>query len=186
MPDRITWKITGLRELGMAIRDLNIDVKGKTSRAAVGKASRLVAAEAVALAPEDTGALKKAIRAMRSKRDSRPGLEWWTVGVPKLTKKRVNNLRNRRGEVVGQDYEVDPPEYYWRFLELGTVKMGARPFIGPALAKNKEAARNAMIEILKQRIIRAHRRQARAVGDKSKAFASRIGGIGAVDFAVED
>ena len=46
----------------------------------------------------------------------------------------VDNRANRRAGRVGATYEVEDAEtFHWRFLELGTRKMRARPFMRPAL-----------------------------------------------------
>jgi HK97 gp10 family phage protein len=42
--------------------------------------------------------------------------------------------------------------YYWRWVEFGTVKMAARPFMRPAFEAQKTAAVQAIAEYLARRI----------------------------------
>lgn len=54
-----------------------------------------------------------------------------------------------------QTYIVTPrskPAFYWRFLEFGTVKMPARPFMRPAFDAQREDALNKMREVLKVKL----------------------------------
>lgn len=58
------------------------------------------------------------------------------VGVKGGAKRYRDNKANRRSGRVGQSYEGPGKVYYWRFLEFGTSKMAAEPFMRPALANN--------------------------------------------------
>jgi len=58
------------------------------------------------------------------------------VGVRGGAKSYVNNRKNRRAGRVGQSYEGGGSVFHWRFLEFGTSKMRAQPFMRPALADN--------------------------------------------------
>lgn len=61
------------------------------------------------------------------------------VGVAGGAKSYKSNKANDRAGRSGQSYHVDDPAtFHWRFLELGTSKMGARPFMEPALKGNVE------------------------------------------------
>lgn len=68
------------------------------------------------------------------------------VGIRGGAKRYVNTRENRRKRRVGQEYlgggDKSAPggdTFYWRFLEFGTEKMGARPFLRPALENNAQA-----------------------------------------------
>lgn len=67
------------------------------------------------------------------------------VGVKGGAKKYVNNKNNRRLGRVGQTYMGPGAVYYWRFLEFGTSKMRAQPFMRPALAENVGPATDAIV-----------------------------------------
>ncbi len=61
-----------------------------------------------------------------------------SIGVKGGARRYTNNARNRRARRVGQSYEGPGKVYYWRFLEFGTQKMKAQPFMRPALSENVE------------------------------------------------
>lgn len=56
---------------------------------------------------------------------------------------------SKYGEVKGQG-KGNPggDTFYWRFLEFGTQKMAARPFMRPALQNNTQAATDAFANAL--------------------------------------
>lgn len=58
---------------------------------------------------------------------------------------RVKKGRKYLGVSVGVNKEGKGGDtYYWRFLEFGTSKMAARPFLEPALNQSKNAAIEAV------------------------------------------
>lgn len=58
------------------------------------------------------------------------------IGVKGGARRYKNNSYNRSKQRVGQTYMGPGMVYYWRFLEFGTSKMKAQPFLRPALANN--------------------------------------------------
>lgn len=55
-------------------------------------------------------------------------------GPPVVLKKNIRAKRERGlPGYVESTVRVAPKAFYWKFLELGTVKMAARPFFGPAV-----------------------------------------------------
>ncbi len=67
------------------------------------------------------------------------------IGVKGGAKKYRDNKRNRRQGRVGKTYMGPGAVYYWRFLEFGTSKMRAQPFMRPALANNIPAVTDAIV-----------------------------------------
>lgn len=63
--------------------------------------------------------------------------------IRKFVKSRLGKARN----VTGGDNPYDP--FYWRFVEFGTSKMAARPFMRPAFESKKVAAVHKSIEQLR-------------------------------------
>lgn len=81
------------------------------------------------------------------------------VGVRGGAKKYVDNKKNQRAQRVGKKYKTlgsasNPggDTWYWRFLEFGTRKMAARPFLRPALSGNIEPATTAVVNELNVQI----------------------------------
>lgn len=82
------------------------------------------------------------------------------VGVRRISGKALvafktaQFARGRRGR--GADNPNDP--FYWRFLEFGTSKMAARPFMRPAFAARRGEALDLFRRRLSQRLVaEAHR-----------------------------
>lgn len=146
MGDSITFKAPGLEELGRRMRALTNEVNVKMIRRAARDAAILVRDAAKARAPVETGAMRDSIQVRRDRRSSTAGIEVFSIGVFKIPGGKYANTRfNRAHRRVGASYQVDPPTYYFRFVELGTVKMQAKPFLGPSLKQNVSAA----IEIMR-------------------------------------
>lgn len=132
-------KITGVKELVG-----NFDLMGRDARnfarAATHKVAVTVTKRSKRNAPRDRGRLKKAIR----------------------TKRR----RERRGMfrsdtiILRGDSRTDPKgAFYWHFLEFGTMRQKAQPFIGPALKETEpEAFKIYEAEIVKKSIKAAEKR----------------------------
>jgi len=128
----IKTHICGLAELNHQLRiRLPQAVRQRVLRAALRAGAKIIVRQAKALAPVDSGALKKHIRA-RANRKGKRGCVDISIGV--FARK-------------GQDYP-----YYWRFLELGTCNLSARPFLRPALDNQQIQVIEAIRKKLKQRI----------------------------------
>lgn len=70
------------------------------------------------------------------------------VGVKGGAKRYVDNKANRRLGRVGGSYEGPGAVYYWRFLEFGTAKMRAQPFMRPAMSEHWQQAMDAVSKAL--------------------------------------
>lgn len=79
----------------------------------------------------------------------------WLVKAGELKKKGIRvRLAPRKKRAVPIEYWVYVSKRYWhwRFLEFGTVKMSARPFMRPAFDTMKEKATEAIREYASRRI----------------------------------
>lgn len=129
---KVTVKVEGLAELDKALRELlPACVRGRPLRAAVAAGARIVAKEAKARVPVDSGLVKSRIRVMSNPQQQKQARAESVVGVRRSGKARKDQ---------------DP--YYWRFVEFGTRKMRARPFLRPAL----EAKRNEATQMIRERL----------------------------------
>ena len=59
----------------------------------------------------------------------------------------TNNAQNRRAGRVGKTYQADGRVFYWRFLELGTSRQPATPFLRPALYENIEQITDKFVQV---------------------------------------
>lgn len=140
-----TIKIDGLKELGQAMRGLTEDVNKRIARAATGAAAQVIRKQAIQNAPVDTGNLKRNIIAKRL-----PPAE------TSLTSEHIVTVR--QGKVTKKQKEKGLKDaFYGRFVEFGTVKAPAQPYLRPAFDSKKEEAVRAMTDRLKARIDREYR-----------------------------
>ena len=126
-----------------------LEIQKNPLRSAVSAGAKVVVDEAIRRAPQgETGNLRKAIYRYRSRSQSAPGREAFLVGVRKGKKEYVDSAKNRRLKRVGKKYSVEGEAFYWRFVEFGTSKMAARPFLRPAFESKKWEA----LEAIKSRL----------------------------------
>jgi HK97 gp10 family phage protein len=136
MADSVTMHVDGLKELEKKLRELGPDIARNALRAGVRAGANLIKDDAVRNAPEDTGTLKKATYIKHIRERSNNYQQTFFVGV------RHGKKYAKRGQDA----------YYWRFVEFGTAKMSAKPFLRPAFERKKEAAVGAIAARIKIRI----------------------------------
>jgi HK97 gp10 family phage protein len=135
-------KITGLDKTVAALRALPREISGKNGgpmRGALFAAARAMRDEAIRLAPEDTGNLKRNIFAYRDRNPAMVGAnEHYIVAVRtgRLTKRikrayRLGRISPRLRAVGGGD------AWYGLFVEFGTARMSAKPYLRPAFESRK-------------------------------------------------
>lgn len=145
-------KLEGFAELAAALRELPERVARNGLRAAVNAGAGVIKQEAIANAPEDTGALRANFFQKQIREQSGPMQQTFYVGVRKGVAKYASNAANKRAGRAGKAYKDDGTTFYWRFLEFGTSKMAANPFLRPAFETQKEAAVTAIGAKLDERI----------------------------------
>lgn len=158
--------VQGLDGLLDALKALPPEIASKNggpARAALAKAAKIIRDDARLRVPVDTGAVKANIVMKRDSRPDRFGVnERYTVGVRGGSLSTYSNTkRNRRKGVVGKKYEKQSTTFYWRFLEFGTVRAPARPFLRPAFESNHAKAMTAIVETMAKGIERAAKKVAR-------------------------
>ena len=155
----VEWKIEGLQPLLNKLESLSYDVKRKGGRSALRKAAQVVqkAAKAGAEAVDDpaTGrSISKNIAIRWNNRlFKRTGALGFRVGVSGGAESW------RKGQVVVKDSGARTP--HWRFLEFGTSKMRAQPFMRRALESNLGEATNTFVREYERAIDRAIKRAAK-------------------------
>lgn len=144
-----TVEVKGLKELNEALRQLPERVARNTLRGATAAGAAVIRKEARLRAPIYTGdlsdkhppagTLRKSVYQKQIRELSSLVKQTFYVGV--RTGKR---LKDKTGRTLDA--------YYWRFVEFGTVKMSARPFLRPAFEAKKLEAIEAIKAYLAARI----------------------------------
>lgn len=145
-------KVEGLAELAKALKALPPEIAGKNGgplRKAIGRAAVVIRDDARRRAPVDTGNLRDNIIAVRKRRTPN-GNEGYFVEVRRKRRKYANTRANRRKKRAGMNYETMGEAYYGMFVELGTAKSPAQPFLRPAFESKKvEAVETFRVEFAK-------------------------------------
>lgn len=153
----LTVKIEGLSQLQQAMQALGKKTSNRIAAKAMRKGGAIIRDKARANVPvlkESTpyrkaGTLKKAIQS-RTKvgKDGKTQTYVWVKG---LSTKQVLKFKGKTGK-SGAFNPRDP--FYWRFVEFGTSKMPARPFMRTAFAAEKERATSEIITTLRDEILK--------------------------------
>jgi len=122
---KITVNITGEKELLRKLKSLPKEIAGEHLERAVLEGAEIIREEASNRAPRRTGKLAANI-------------------VTEVEEKE----KNRATVNIGPAKEV----FYGLFVERGTSKMRAKPFLRPAIDEKKEEAEKAIINALKRRL----------------------------------
>lgn len=125
-----TQQIRGFDALAAKLREIPKAMRKRVLRNALSAGARIVRDDARRNAPvlsapapyRTPGTVKKAIVVRSSKVARRAG----DVGV-------FVNVRPAKSGARGAKSKTDP--YYWRFVNFGTAKMAARPFLTKAAAR---------------------------------------------------
>ena len=148
-------KVEGLSQIHKALSELGRKVSNKIAVKAMREGGKIVREQARQNAPvlsqrtpyRRAGTLKKAIKS--STKVLKNGKIGTVIRVKELTAKQIETFKVRSGK-KGALNPKDP--YYWRFLEFGTSKMPARPYLRPAFEQTKEKAATEIIKTLKDGI----------------------------------
>lgn len=146
--------VQGLDQLARALRGLPTRVARNSLRGAVYAGAKLIRDEARLKAPvaseaqakqEPPGTLRRSVIMKQIPQLSNNERQTFFVTV--RHGKKYRNQGKRGG--LSQD------AWYWRFVEFGTVKMAARPFLRPAFESKKHQALAAIKNRLSERIEQA-------------------------------
>lgn len=144
----IQTRVEGLSDLAGMLRNLPSDISGRNGgplAAALSKQARLVRNAARLRVPVDSGRLRNAIVVLRDRNPERRGrTEAYFVYV-----KPGRTRADKRGA------------FYAAFVEYGTVKHPARPYMRPAYSSNQREVTDGFVLDLRKAIESAVRRRAR-------------------------
>jgi HK97 gp10 family phage protein len=137
-------KLQGFAELQKRIAEFGPKIAANEQRNAT-RAAAVVFRDAVrASAPVRTGLLKASVVVNKRRSTEGPHVVRYGVRLKPGKKQTYGNTRaNRRSGRVGKKYQTDSPAFYGKFLEYGTSKMTARPFMRPAFGPNVSRALEA-------------------------------------------
>lgn len=140
----VSVRVDGLRELGARFKELKADMQQRAAWQAAGRAASVVkraAKQNVQSSPSvESGSLLDAIVAKRVPRgEKRYTAEYWVTVRRRKTGKRKTKSKQQYAPHAG-------------FVEFGTVKMPAEPYLRPALANNVQKASDAMRDKLAKAI----------------------------------
>jgi HK97 gp10 family phage protein len=146
-----TVNVTGLKELQEALKQLPVNIGKNVLRGATRAGAAVIRVEAKNKAPVYTGpmakghpppgTLKRSVYQKQIRELSSAVQQTFYVGV-RIGKDRKDNK--------GRSLDA----YYWRFVEFGTAKMPARPFMRPAFEAKKMEALYAIKNYMAERIPR--------------------------------
>lgn len=145
----ITVRVDGLAELGERMRTLATKRALSACASATGAAAKVIkeAAKAnIRSSPSiQTGSLLDAVIVKKVPK-----------GQTTLTSEHLVTVRGR-GKAITKKGQKIPLAPYARFVEQGTVKMPAEPFLRPAFDTQGGKALNVMVDRLEQRLIKEGR-----------------------------
>lgn len=139
MVGKVTFEIKGAKELEQMLKELGPKVANRLGDKALRAAARPIIREAKRLVPVRTGALRKSITAVRGR----------------------GGGQNQRLVLIGFK---SPASARAHFIEYGTIRSAAQPFIRPALDNQAGAALEAMRDELARGIAREEYKLAVAAG----------------------
>ena len=117
-------ELTGVDEILNKLQQMGINIS-RLENKALKNAAEPVLQDAKANVPVRTGKLKKGLKITNVKK--KEGVKYILVGVDR-----------------GDNSEI----FYEKFIEFGTSKMSARPFLQPAYEKNKDNIRKTIANTL--------------------------------------
>lgn len=143
MADWVEYKLTGADELSATFRGLAEEMRLKVVTPAAKDAMEIVLADAKSRAsriddPETSNYIPKNLAIVERKAI---GVE---VGAVVMS---VGVRKRSRGQGGGNTF-------YWWWVELGTEKNRAKPFLRPALANNREALFKEFLSSAKYQLIK--------------------------------
>lgn len=145
MADEINLSVGGIDELKRALAAVPEKLRRKGLLKALRSAGKVVQGAARQAAPvlqqavpyRTRGLVKRKISVRTSKFAKQAGDVGVFVGVRPAAGAKFRAGKQVRATARGKDSPLDP--YYWRWLEFGTKKMQARPFLSTGGNKLDEA-----------------------------------------------
>lgn len=152
MADMMSLKITGLKDLGDRMRLLDKDISGRIARAATAAGANVVKKAAIQNAPISSEPHQLGVQ---KDQIAQPGNLRQNIITRRLPPAQRTSTEEYIVTIRAGSGKVPKDAFYGRFVEFGTVKMTAHPFLRPAIDNNVQAAIDAMKGRLEQRLKKA-------------------------------
>lgn len=166
MADNVSFKMDGLNSLLGKLKAVSYDVKQKGGRSALRKAAAVIREKVKegAVRVNDAATTEEIEKNVTirwsSKRFKATGDLGFRVGIMGGAK-AYNNIHTRKGgrrgtyAVGGSSSNPGGDTFYWRFVEFGTSRVAARPFMRPALEESISEATAVFISEYEKAVARA-------------------------------
>lgn len=141
MPGKVTFELKGGKEMEALLKDLGPKIASRLGDKALRAAAKPIVREAKRLVPVRTGELRKSIVAVASKRGRQADERLVEIGFKPPASRRAH------------------------FIEYGTSRAAAHPFIRPAMDARASEALNEMVTALAIGIEREEWKQAISEGE---------------------
>lgn len=157
---KMSAKLEGLRELDNQLKELGAVAAVKVMQGQVRHAMKPVLERAKAMAPVDEGALRDglAIRVLKPSQTKKSSVMAGIVvrPPPGMTKayRRLRRLVKEKWKQRSLKRELirNSATWRWHFVEFGTSKMAARPFLRPAMDASADGIVTEFRKDLRKRI----------------------------------
>lgn len=151
--------IQGIEETVAALRALPAALSGRNGgpiRKALYAAAKPLRAEAQQRVRVRTGNLRDNVIIRRDRNPAASGVtERYTVTLRTRRRKYSATRMNKRLNRAGKHYEDWGNAYYGKFLEFGTSRMPAYPFMRPAFESKKESTVSTFADSLRTQVDQA-------------------------------
>ena len=145
---RGSFSVEGTAQVLKALRELPSAIQGPALQAGIREGAKVVRDSARSLAPVDTGRLRRNIIITRVKAIGITDVAGFVM-VRKLTQRQITKFKQRTKKAATENPQ---DAFYWRFLEFGTARLKARPFMRSGFDQSKEKAAGAVREGLRKAI----------------------------------
>ena len=144
-------KLHGLDDVRRALRRLPKEIRDKELQKALRPGARIIANAAKALAPRGEGFYRQ----FRGKTWVHyKGTLARSIVIRREGKRYLRDAAKLKIGVLHSQRDPNIGAWYWRFVEFGTHKMPAKPFMVPAFESMKYAANKAITDALRKAVFK--------------------------------
>lgn len=149
----VNIEVKGMAAVGAALKQLPENMREKVCVGGILEAAQVVLAGVQTEVPIGTGNLFRHVRMGRRKRGMPWNLIQYVVYVQSGGGKKSSATGKKAKGVTRADLNEVLP-YYWYFLEFGTSKMSANPFMERGFAKSASNAAGRARDYMRQQVLR--------------------------------